>query len=119
MKNRKLKSKKVRGAIEELVAVGLDELTTKPNKFLRDVRAENPDLHMLYVKWACAHLTKIDRCIRFIDDCSNLNMLGMTIAMQEQRTKLVTENAAYAEAQEILDMISQASLAELAIDPLS
>lgn len=73
--------------------------------YVNDFRKENPKLHMLYVKWACRHLTIIDRQIRELHELSNLNMLDMIAAMDEQRRKLIRENAAYHDANEILKEI--------------
>lgn len=78
----------------------------KNQEFATDFREKKPALHLLYVKWACKHLTVIDDCIQRLSDLSNLNLTDMIAAMQEQRDKLVAENAAYVDAQEILDSIA-------------
>jgi hypothetical protein len=70
-----------------------------------DWRKEKPGLHMLYTKTAVKHLTEMDRAIKAFDGFSNLNMLGVTMALIKERERLVNNNAAYAEAQEILSSI--------------
>jgi uncharacterized 2Fe-2S/4Fe-4S cluster protein (DUF4445 family) len=72
-------------------------------KFEHDVREENPGLHLLYVKTAVKHLTLIDRMLQVVEDQANLNMLDLLTAMAAERQKLLDTNAAYADAQEILD----------------
>jgi hypothetical protein len=50
-------------------------------------------------------LVEIDKAIDTFNGFSNLNMLGVLDALFTERKKLVTENAAYAEADEILKTI--------------
>lgn len=76
-------------------------------KFKTDHRKSNPGLHMLYTKWAVTHLSAIDECLEKLNAFSNLNMLDITSAMRDEREKLVKTNAAYAEAQEILDSLAK------------
>jgi hypothetical protein len=71
-------------------------------KFKEDRRAENPGLHLLYTKGAIIHLTAIDEAIEKFQNFSNLNMDDITVAMRNERLKLVTQNAAYNEAQQML-----------------
>lgn len=73
--------------------------------FPEDHRQSNPGLHMLYTKWAIPHLVELDKAITTFGNFSNLNMLGVVQALFAERKKLVTENAAYAEADEILKSI--------------
>lgn len=81
-------------------------------KFIYNLRSANPACHLLAVKWAAAHLTTIDKCIRLMMAHSNLNMIDCALALRSQREKLIRENAAYADAQEILDGISLAKKAK-------
>lgn len=73
--------------------------------FPKDHRQTNPGLHMLYTKTAVVHLVEIDKAIRTFGNFANLNMLDIQSALFTERKKLVTENAAYAEADEILKSI--------------
>ena len=73
--------------------------------FTIDNRDSNPHLHMLYVKWAVKHLVAIDKAIECLSDMHNLNLFDIIEAMQIQRDKLINENAAYADADEILNSI--------------
>lgn len=82
------------------VEPNLDTMT-----FAQDHRKINPGLHMLYTKLAVPHLVEIDKAIRTFNNFNNLNMLGMLDALFTERKKLVTENAAYAEADDILKTI--------------
>jgi len=69
-----------------------------------DERERNPALHMLYVKWAVGHLCIIEKAIRQLHDTANLNMTGMIMAMEAERLRLINENAAYADAAEIMQI---------------
>lgn len=73
--------------------------------FPNDHRKTNAALHMLYTKWAVRHLVEIDKALKTFYDFSNMNMLGVTEALRNERKKLTTENAAYAEADDILQSI--------------
>lgn len=85
----------------------------KKSQFASDFRKSKPNLHMLYVKWACQHLVAIDQCLERLDSFSNLNLADIMVAMQEERAKLLRENAAYADAQEILEGIGHAKAGTL------
>lgn len=89
------------------VAVEDSERHLDTMTFPEDYRKSNPGLHMLYTKWAIPHLVEIDKAIHKFDSFSNLNMLGVTIALFKEREKLVKENAAYAEADAILKTIQK------------
>jgi hypothetical protein len=73
--------------------------------FKFDHRKDNPALHMLYVKTAVQHLSIIDRQIRELSNLANLNMSDMIEAMVAQREKLIEENAAYFDAEHILEIL--------------
>jgi hypothetical protein len=73
-----------------------------PKTFKEDHRTENPALHLLYVKTGVKHLRAIDECMKKFQEFSNLNLYGAMDALRKERAKLVTENAAYADADEIL-----------------
>lgn len=75
--------------------------------YIFDWRKENPALHLLYVKWAVKHLAIINRQIQELCDLSNGTVLDMIVAMQEQRDKLINENAAFADANEILESLKK------------
>ena len=68
-------------------------------------RIKNPKLHLLYVKWAVTHLTEIVNCITRLNNFSNINLIDCISALQIERDKLICENAAYADAWEILQSI--------------
>lgn len=82
-----------------------DKKPVTPVGFLEDRREDKPGLHLLYVKWGCQHLRAIDNCIKQLGAFSNGNLHDTIMALAEQRQKLVTENAAYADAHEILEMV--------------
>lgn len=79
------------------------------NTYKEDYRQSNPSLHLLYVKQAVIHLTTINECIIKLDNLSNLNMTDILQAMWSERNKLISSNAAYADAQEIIDSIYEVS----------
>jgi hypothetical protein len=70
--------------------------------FKADWRKENPSLHLLYVKTAIRHLIILDQMIQRLSDESNLNLLDATVALGREREILVRENAAFADAHEVL-----------------
>jgi hypothetical protein len=74
-------------------------------EFEDDHRKSNPKLHMLYVKWACKHLTIIDGCIKKMNRESNCNMHDPIEALRNARAKLIKENAAYFDAHEVMNEI--------------
>lgn len=76
--------------------------------FKDDLRKINPDLHMLYTKWGVKHLHMIDKMLKSLGGTSNLNiMFGPYAALKGARAKLVKNNAAYADADEILKSLSK------------
>ena len=70
--------------------------------FQEDARKKSAGLHMFYTRAAVSHLRTIDEALTKLADFSNINMLDMLYVMQNERSKLVRENAAYCEADEIL-----------------
>lgn len=74
-------------------------------EFDDDHRKSNPGLHMLYVKWACKHLTIIDGCIKKMNRESNCNMHEPVEALRKSRAGLIANNAAYHDAHEIMNEI--------------
>ena len=68
----------------------------------------NNTMHMLYTKWAVQHLTTIDNCIERITKYSNVNMLDVVQALYDERRKLIENNPAYKDADEILVLIADA-----------
>ncbi len=78
---------------------------TKEKQFEQDWRKTNPALHLHYTKTAVKHLRIVDKCIDKMFNEPNLNMLDFACVLLEERAKKVKSDAAYAEAQEILDSI--------------
>jgi hypothetical protein len=85
-------------------------------KWKENHEESNPALHGLYVKTAIDHLLTIDRAIKTFHDKSNLNMNGATRALYRERNKLVQENKAYADAQELLERLAENKLINLCGD---
>lgn len=83
--------------------------TSKPpivtKSFKEDVRKTNEGLHHLYTMWAVEHLVAIDAANISLQRFSNINLHDLQIAIQKERTRLVTNNAAYADAQELLEAL--------------
>lgn len=75
---------------------------------VQDFRSENPGLHMLCTKTAVLHLTQIDKALKEFENCSSLNMNDVWLALWYERVKLLRTNAAYMEAQNILNQIRYA-----------
>lgn len=73
--------------------------------FEQDHRKTNPGLHLFYVKTAVTHLRTIDKCQEALGNHSNGNLLDMQVAINTQRWLLVANDAAYADAQEILESL--------------
>lgn len=71
----------------------------------KDWRKENPGLHMHYVKTAVRHLILIDRAIKSFEDCNNFNMYAPAASLSLARAKMIDENPAYADADEILKIV--------------
>lgn len=76
----------------------------KTPKFKTDFRKTNPTLHLLYVKWAVANLVVIDRAIKQLEKQANISLYGTIYALIKERNKLLKEDAAYADANEILQI---------------
>lgn len=72
---------------------------------MADHRETNPGLHLLYVKWAVVHLTMIRRSMDYLSTASNCNMFPSVAALGTEYEKLVRENPAYADAEEILQSL--------------
>ena len=67
----------------------------------------NLKLHLLSVIQAITHLTEIANRIVRLDNFSNINLIDSITALQSERDELIQNNAAYAEAWEILSGIIQ------------
>jgi hypothetical protein len=78
------------------------ESKQKTPKFKQDWRKTNSALHLLYTKWAVGNLVVIDRALKKLVDTHNISMFGAIFALKKERAKLVAEDAAYADADEIL-----------------
>ncbi len=87
------------------MAANPDKATKREPVFKEDLRKQNPALHLLYVKWAVKHLVLLEECTEKLFGVSNLNMLRPAVALQRERAKLIRENAAYFDADEILQEI--------------
>lgn len=72
--------------------------------FESDHRKDKPRLHRLYVEWAVRHLALMDQVISAFDAQSNFNVLDVTIAVMDERAKLIKVNAAYAEADKLIQI---------------
>ena len=72
---------------------------------IKDCRDENPKLHALYVRWATEHLIAARRCIEYMESFSNWSASEFSAAMQDAENKLISENAAYKEASDFLNML--------------
>lgn len=79
----------------------------RDQKFLHDFRTSNPRLHYLYLQSAMTHLGALEKVIRMLNEFSNLNMLGVTLAVQREVNKLVRTDAAYAEAADLISKYNQ------------
>lgn len=77
--------------------------------FKQDFRKENPGLHLLYVKWGVTHLQAIRECLEKLASFSNGNLLDAMNALDREQVKLIRENAAYADAAEILESLEPKS----------
>lgn len=69
---------------------------------MEDFSATKPELHRIYVKFAISGLTAIDRAAALIAAESKTSIMGCLMALQTEREKLIQEDAAYAEADELL-----------------
>lgn len=76
----------------------------KTPKFKSDFRKTNPALHLLYVKWAVANLVAIDRAIKKLEKLACFSLYGSIAALFKERDRLVKEDAAHADAFEILQI---------------
>jgi hypothetical protein len=75
-------------------------------RYQSDNREKNPNLHLLYVKWAARSLAEIDRCIKRIVDIGQVSSLSVVAAMHQERQRLVDTDAAYADADAIIKMMA-------------
>lgn len=76
----------------------------KTPQFQSDFRKTNPALHLLYVKWAVANLVTLDRAIKQIEKRGHNSLNEACRALIKERNKLVKEDAAHADANEILQI---------------
>ena len=72
---------------------------------MKKEHTSNPGLHALYTRAAVEHLLLIDDMIKQLCSCSNTNLWDVVNSLELERTKLVNANQAYADAQEIIDVI--------------
>lgn len=94
----------------EVDPISCDDIDCKT--FEKDYRESNPGLHMLYTKWAIKHLVVIDEFYQKISNFSNLNMMDLLETIKNERAKLILTNAAYADADEILESIKKHKVQE-------
>ena len=90
--------------------VKVENFVRDKDRNMNDISKENPKLHMLYTKWACEHLTLINKMIRRLGDCDNINMLGPQEALMKEKRKLIKNDKAYADANEIIKSIKKVRL---------
>lgn len=82
--------------------------TSEKKAFKDDNRKTNPALHLFLVKNACRNLAVIDRCTRMMVDRAALSLMEPIVALEKERMRLVQEDAAYSDADEILSSIRNA-----------
>ena len=63
------------------------------------------ELESALMKGAVGHLLLIDDMIKQLRSCSNTNLWDVANRLELERDKLVNTNPAYADAQEIIDVI--------------
>lgn len=66
---------------------------------------DNPGLHRFYVQQAVAHLHIVDRAIRKLDSCSNINTGDFSHALRRVRDAKIATDAAYKEAALLTDIV--------------
>lgn len=81
-----------------------DEPLVEPRKFKSDFRKSNPRLHRLYVSYAVAGLATIDKSLQALSNLGKTSMIGAMAALQAERAILVNKDAAYAEADFLLQI---------------
>jgi hypothetical protein len=95
------------GATVERRKIAQKERKTMKTPQFQDVSVSNPKLHTLFVKVAVKHLVVIDKCIDNLLQFSSIHMLGFVEAINHERNVLTRDNAAYADASEILQSITE------------
>jgi len=73
--------------------------------FKTDLRKDNPALHLLYTKWAVVYLSEAHKTIDKFASFSNLMADEFAETLRDKIKKLVTRDAAFADALEILRSI--------------
>ena len=76
----------------------------KTPKFKSDFRKTNPALHLLYVKWAVANLVAIDHATKKLEKQCHCSLFEAIGALVKEKSRLVKEDAAHADAYEILQI---------------
>lgn len=66
----------------------------------------NPTLHMLYVKRACKGLNTLYKAINEVKSLCYTSMAGPLLAMHEAVNRLLLEDVAYRDANEIINIIN-------------
>lgn len=84
-----------------------NQTQTISTEFMFDHRKTNPTLHLLYVKTAVQHLLILDSFLVRLHNLANLNLVEAISALSKERERLVKTNAAYADAQEIIEIMNQ------------
>lgn len=84
------------------------ELLDSSHIFQEDCRMNKPQLHMLYTTQAVEHLRAIDVAMQSFCKFSNTNMHNILGAMHQERLVLVRNNAAYCQADAILQSLGLA-----------
>lgn len=90
----------------------VNDMEVKPRKpalkrvsFKEDYRVSNPSLHLFYVKSAVVILTAMDKASQSLGVLSNTQVWPAMSAIQRERDALVSRNAAFADADEIMRSI--------------
>ena len=86
------------------------EPQVKKDGFISDFRGKNPPLHLLYVKWAVLDLGTIGKAIEMFRASSRNYATGPVLALIKERDKLIHEEAAFADAWDILQGIRTGEL---------
>lgn len=66
----------------------------------------NPTLHMLYVKRACKGLNTLYKAINEVKSLCSTSMVGPLLALHEAVNRLLLEDTAYRDANEIINIIN-------------
>jgi hypothetical protein len=83
---------------------------TPPSPFTVDFRKTSPALHLFHVKDAVEKLAMVRKTIRKFYNCATIHMSTFASILREECQELIRTDAAWAEAQEILNSLNIHSL---------